>query len=73
MIIDLSNFITKEKPYWEELELVLKGLEENQFDNLDLERVERFHYLYERTSADLGRVSTFASEPEIRRDRKSVV
>lgn len=67
MIIDLHNFITRERPFWDELEGVLKHLESEPMAKLSLEKLERFHYLYERTSADLGRVNTFASEPEIRR------
>ena len=73
MIIDLQNFITREKPFWNELEGILKRLEEDLLTALSLEQVERFHYLYERTSADLGRVSTFASEPEIRRYLETLV
>jgi len=66
MIIDLPNFIQRERKYWDELDRFLKRLENDSFVALDLEQVERLHYLYERTSADLGRVNTFASEPEIR-------
>jgi uncharacterized membrane protein SpoIIM required for sporulation len=73
MIIDLQNFITREKPFWDELEAILKHLEQEPMATLSLERLERFHYLYERTSADLGRVGTFASEPEIRRFLETLV
>jgi uncharacterized membrane protein SpoIIM required for sporulation len=67
MIIDLPQFIERERPYWDELERTLKHVEEEPLAALPLEKLERFHYLYERTSADLGKVNTFASEPEIRR------
>lgn len=67
MIIDLPNFIQREQPFWDELEKNLKHMEEEPLATLSLEKLERFHYLYERTSADLGKVNTFASEPEIRR------
>lgn len=73
MIIDLAHFIQRERPFWDELEAVLKHLEEEPLAVLPLERTERLHYLYERTSADLGRVSTFASEPEIRHYLEALV
>jgi uncharacterized membrane protein SpoIIM required for sporulation len=40
---------------------------------LKLEQARRFHYLYERTSADLGKLTTFASEPETRRYLEALV
>lgn len=33
---------------------------------LDVREVRRFFYLYERAASDLGKVQTFASEPELR-------
>ena len=33
---------------------------------LTLEEAKRFHFLYQKVSADLGRIATFASEPELR-------
>ena len=73
MIIDLQNFIRKEKPYWSELEEIVGNLEAEPMSTLGLEEVKRLHYLYERTSADLGRVSTFASEPQILRYLENLV
>jgi uncharacterized membrane protein SpoIIM required for sporulation len=67
MIIDLAHFIDRERKYWDEMEALLKYIEEEPLATLSLEKVERLHYLYERTSADLARVNTFASEPETRR------
>ncbi|MEP6664271.1 MAG: stage II sporulation protein M, partial [Verrucomicrobiota bacterium] len=40
---------------------------------LNLDQLKRFHYLYERTSADLGKMVTFSSEPETRRYLESLV
>lgn len=34
---------------------------------LTLDEAKRFHFLYQKVSADLGRIATFASEPELRR------
>lgn len=66
MIIDLQRFVETESPAWRELEGVLDRLERDPLRRLPLEEVRRFHYLYERAASDLGKVSTFASEPETR-------
>ena len=73
MIIDLQRFVEVERIYWAELESLLDKLENEPGSRLDLERLKRFHYLYERTSADLARIMTFASEPELRRYLESLV
>jgi uncharacterized membrane protein SpoIIM required for sporulation len=67
MLIDLHKFATAERPVWTELEEMLDGIERQPGRALSLENLQRFHYLYERTAADLGRINTFASEPETRR------
>ncbi len=66
MILDLNKFITEEQPYWNELEKTLLQLEKNKKSALDLEAIQRFHYLYQRASADLGRIMTFSAEQETR-------
>ncbi|MCK5437491.1 MAG: stage II sporulation protein M [Desulfobulbaceae bacterium] len=73
MIIDLKKFIVTERQYWSELELVLDKLAKDPEHKADLEAIKRFHYLYQRTSADLGKIMTFSSEPEIRRYLESLV
>jgi protein-L-isoaspartate(D-aspartate) O-methyltransferase len=40
---------------------------------LNLGQTRRFHYLYQRASADLARLATFASEPEMGRYLESLV
>ena len=67
MIIDLHKFAASERPYWTELETALSRLEAQPHRRLPLDEVRRFHYLYERTSADLGKIMTFSAEPETRR------
>lgn len=67
MIIDLPRFIDAERPTWTELEKLLDRLEDGHGEELPLEVVQRFHLLYQKVSADLGRVATFASEPELKR------
>jgi uncharacterized membrane protein SpoIIM required for sporulation len=73
VIIDLPKFIQTEQPYWTELETILRKLENDPGYRPGLEDLKRFHYLYERTSAALARVQTFASEPELIRFLQSLV
>ena len=63
MIIDLQKFIKDEKPIWNELESVLDKLEKRPELKLSFSSLERFHYLYQRTSGDLAKIKTFAFEP----------
>ena len=73
MIIDLHKFLETERPAWGELEQILGKLEDEPNWRMDLGQLKHFHYLYERASADLGRIVTFASEPETRRYLESLV
>ena len=73
MIIDLRRFIAEEKPFWTELETVLDGIEEYPERRMTLEQAKRFHYLYQRTSADLAKIATFSAEPETNRYLESLV
>ena len=65
MIIDLEKFTSEESVYWKELERILARLERNPDLSLDLPSLQRFHYLYQRASSDLGRMATFAAEQQI--------
>jgi uncharacterized membrane protein SpoIIM required for sporulation len=65
MIIDLQHFLRAERPNWEQLEALLARVEDDPYARLSLEESRRFHYLYDRASSDLLRVSTFAASPEI--------
>jgi uncharacterized membrane protein SpoIIM required for sporulation len=67
MIIDLHKFVAAERPYWTELGAVLDTLEREPDWVMPLEKLRRFHYLYERASADLAKIITFSAEPETRR------
>ena len=40
---------------------------------MDLGHLQRFHFLFERTTADLGKITTFSSEPETRRYLENLV
>lgn len=72
MIIDLPRFIAMGRPAWSELERTLERLETHSGAPLTLDEARRFHHLYQRVSADLARIATFASEPELRRYLESL-
>ena len=73
MILDLQQFIVTERPHWDELEGLLKKIEDDHDLRLSLEQTRRFHYLYDRAASDLLRISTFASSPEILRYLETLV
>jgi len=73
VIIDLQKFIANERPCWTELEKMIERLEADPDGGLPLEQAQRFHQLYERTAADLAKITTFASEPETRRFLENLV
>jgi uncharacterized membrane protein SpoIIM required for sporulation len=73
VIIDLEKFSAAERPVWQELEGLLDRMDGDPGFKFSLERAQRFHYLYERASADLARLVTFSAEPELRRYLESLV
>jgi uncharacterized membrane protein SpoIIM required for sporulation len=73
VILDLDKFLQQEKPLWTELEGLLDRFEAHVTTRPTLADATRLHYLYERASADLGRLATFASEPATRRYLESLV
>jgi len=73
MIIDLQRFIAEEKQYWASLEKMLDKIEKEPEYRLSLEEAKRFQYLYQRTSADLAKAATFASDPDTHRYLESIV
>jgi uncharacterized membrane protein SpoIIM required for sporulation len=66
LIIDLQRFITTGRPFWSDLETVLQRLESEPDAHMDLAELQRFHELYERASADLAKLTTFAADPKTR-------
>ena len=73
MIIDLQKFITEERLFWRELEQVLNNVEKRPEVKFSLSQLERFHYLYQRASADLAKFKTFSAEPNTRVYLESLV
>lgn len=70
MILNLDQFIRRERPFWEELERAV-GVQAEPLPGVEAAR--RFYYLYERAAADLAKVQTFAAEPELRRYLEGLV
>jgi uncharacterized membrane protein SpoIIM required for sporulation len=73
MIVDLKKFIGRERPTWEELDEMLKRVENQAVTYLTLDEIQRLHYLYERTGAGLMKISTFAAEPNLVRYLESLL
>jgi uncharacterized membrane protein SpoIIM required for sporulation len=69
----MQRFIESEREYWEELESILDRVEKDLFARLSLSEVKNFHYLYQRVSAGLAKVSTLSSEQETRVYLESLV
>ncbi len=65
MIIDLQRFIIEERNYWSELEDILDRMENEPANRMSMDEAKHFHYLYQRTSADLAKLKTFSSEKDI--------
>jgi len=72
MILDLPRFIAAERPAWTELERALDRLDADPQRRPTLEEAKRLHFLYGKVSSDLGRIATFAAEPDLRRYLESL-
>lgn len=73
MIIDLHQFMEKERPYWTELESFLDRMDRDMAYRPDLAELRRFHYLYSRCCSDLSRLASFVTETQIQHYLESLV
>lgn len=73
MIVDFQRFLLTEQPYWAELEGILNELEARAERTLDIEEAKRFHYLYQRASTDLAKLSDLPFAPRVRRHIEPLV
>ncbi len=73
MILDLDQFIQRERPFWDELQKLMRQREAQPDRQAPLEEVQRFLYLYQRASADLVKLKTFAGDVEVRAWLESIV
>lgn len=60
MIINLDLFVKNERKYWKELEEILDKISVDPYTKFNLKQTKRFHYLFQRTAADLGEIKTFS-------------
>ena len=67
MILDLARFVETERPHWTALEKTLDWLASDPHREMTIADLERFHAMYQRTSADLAKVATLHSESELRK------
>ena len=72
MIINLERFLSEGKKFWSELDALLDTIDRYPERKMTIDQTKHFHYLYRRTSSDLARVKTFASEPDICRYLESL-
>ena len=73
MILDVEKFIRTRRAEWEEFESMTVSLESGARVHLDVEAVQRYHYLYERVAADLSKLGAYAVEPQTKRYLESLV
>ena len=73
MILDPARFTQTERTYWSELQAMLDRLRAEPGWRMSIAEVQRLHYLYERCSADLMRLDTFSTEPQLRAYVESLV
>ncbi|HKH79557.1 MAG TPA: stage II sporulation protein M [Opitutaceae bacterium] len=73
MIVNLERFIALERPRWERLEAMLSRIAEDPWRRLTFGEARELEELYQRASADLARLATFAAEPEARRYLENIV
>jgi uncharacterized membrane protein SpoIIM required for sporulation len=72
MIIDLERFLAAGRPAWSELESILDKIDSDPGHSMTFEELRHFYRLYQRVSADLAKIQTFANEPEICRYLESL-
>lgn len=73
MIIDLKKFIAAERPFWTELDDMLALGERDPYRRMHFQEIKRLHYLYQRASSDLSKISTFTAERAINEYLESLV
>jgi uncharacterized membrane protein SpoIIM required for sporulation len=73
VILDLPRFIAAEQPYWNELDGLLKRLDQNPYLRMNVQEVARLDYLYHRSVSALGRMATFSADTQAREYLEAVV
>ncbi|MCG8637722.1 MAG: stage II sporulation protein M [Desulfobacterales bacterium] len=73
MILDLNKFIKEGRVIWTELETLLDRFENDPHLALTTAEIKRFHYLYQRSSADLAKLMGFSAQQDVRVYLESIV
>lgn len=74
MILDVQKFISARRSEWDEFEAMVNHLENgSRRESLEIEEIQRFHYLYERVAVDLSKLSAYAVEPQTRTYLESLI
>jgi len=63
VIANLSRFIERRTPLWEEYEALLSRLEQDVALRLALDELQRLRYLHESVAGDLSRIQSVSSDP----------
>lgn len=66
MILDLAQFVKRERPHWVALEKALDDLAERKMGFREVGDVKRVTALFQRACADLGRLGELSAEPELK-------
>jgi uncharacterized membrane protein SpoIIM required for sporulation len=73
VILDFQQFVANESPYWKELEALLDHVENSGISAMTLDEAKRFHYLYQRASSDLARLSGYSLDAGTRSKLEALV
>lgn len=73
MIVDVERFVHRERPFWQELEHLLTRLDQDPERVLPMDEALRLHYLYQRGSAGLAKLSALPGEIALRSYVESLV
>ena len=73
MIADLDRFVAEERPYWTELEQMLRQHDRRTAYRMTITEAQRFFYLYERCSAALARLAPLSVDAGLRSYVESLV
>jgi uncharacterized membrane protein SpoIIM required for sporulation len=73
MIADLDRFVAEERPYWTELEQILRQHDRRTYYRMTVAEAQRFFYLYERCSAALARLAPLSVDAGLQSYVESLV
>ncbi len=66
MILDIDQFVARERPHWKQLEGLVNRCESQHGRKLSLDEIRTLHFLYRRCASDLAQVQAIAGESALR-------